>query len=181
VREIMTEAENGWSETPVGEPRDYFDDERLGRIYSRDFSRAYRDAARFPAFEEGDSPFDYDVIVSGQDSCSLKDVTIAPPVAVAGRSDVKVTFDNVSCLEDAGDRKPAELHFMVVEENGKPVIDDILRDGVQGSLKAELGIIASDGAGSQEPGGDQPGGDQPGSGDNPGAGDQPGAGENGAP
>ncbi|MCD7109831.1 hypothetical protein LRX75_12375 [Rhizobium sp. DKSPLA3] len=146
VKEIMAEAQNGWSETPVGEPRDYFDDERLGRIYSRDFVRVYKDATRFPAFEDGDSPLDYDPIVSGQDSCSLKDLKIAPATSTAGRADVAVTFDNISCLDDPGDRKPAELHFVVVEENGHPVIDDILRGGEQGSLKAELAAIAAQGA-----------------------------------
>ncbi|KQR68756.1 hypothetical protein [Rhizobium sp. Leaf341] len=146
VKEIMAEAQNGWSETPVGEPRDYFDDERLNRIYSRDFTRVYKDATRFPAFEDGDSPLDYDPIVSGQDSCSLKDVKIVPAAPVDARADVAVTFDNVSCLEDPGERKPAELHFIVVEENGKPVIDDILRGGEQGSLKNELAAIAAQGA-----------------------------------
>ncbi|TCQ09786.1 hypothetical protein C8J34_102187 [Rhizobium sp. PP-F2F-G36] len=146
VKEIMAEAQNGWSENPVGEPRDYFDDERLKRIYSQDFVRVYKDATRFPAFEDGDSPLDYDPIVSGQDSCSLKDVKIVPAALVTGRADVAVTFDNISCLEDPGDRKPAELHFSVVEENGHPVIDDILRGGEQGSLKAELAAIAAQGA-----------------------------------
>ncbi|TCM58922.1 MULTISPECIES: hypothetical protein [unclassified Rhizobium] len=146
VKEIMTEAQNGWSENPVGEPRDYFDEERLKRIYSQDFARVYTDATRFPAFEDGDSPLDYDPIVSGQDSCSLKDVKIVPAAPEGARADVAVTFDNISCLEDPGERKPAELHFIVVEENGKPVIDDILRGGEQGSLKAELVAIAAQGA-----------------------------------
>ncbi|SER46361.1 hypothetical protein [Rhizobium sp. NFR03] len=146
VKEIMTEAQNGWSENPVGEPRDYFDDERLGRIYSQDFVRVYKDATRFPAFEDGDSPLDYDPIVSGQDSCSLKDLKIVPATPATGHTDVAVTFDNISCLEDPGDRKPAELHFIVVEEKGRAVIDDILRGGERGSLKAELAAIAAQGA-----------------------------------
>jgi hypothetical protein len=169
VREIMAEAENGWSETPVGEPRDYFDKERLGRIYSEDFARTYRDAARFPAFDDGDQPLDYDPIVSGQDSCALKDVKIKPAAPVGGRTDVTVTFDNVYCLnevngteetkgaaardpdnttdmEEAPKREPAVLHFLVTEEKGRPVIDDILRSGQEGSLKGELAAIAAQGA-----------------------------------
>ena len=108
--------------------------------------RVYKDATRFPAFEDGDSPLDYDPIVSGQDSCSLKDLKIVPAAPAGGRTDVAVTFDNISCLEDPGDRKPAELHFIVVEEKGRAVIDDILRGGEQGSLKAELAAIAAQGA-----------------------------------
>ena len=58
---------------------------------------------------------------------------------------VKTTFDNTHCFgERAPDWKPAEVDFTVIEENGKPVIDDILRpqDGDPGSLKAELAEIA---------------------------------------
>ena len=74
VNEIMQEAVKGWAEeAQAGE--DYFSPARLGRIYSEDFAKAYREAAKFPAYEEGDSPFDYDVIVSGQDSCSIKDLS----------------------------------------------------------------------------------------------------------
>lgn len=142
VREIMAEAENGWSENPSGEPKDYFDAERLDRIYSHDFARVYRAAAKFPAFDEGDSPFDYDVIVNGQDSCALKDVAITPKPAVDQRTEVDVSFDNTSCFEGVAEPGRTELHFMVVEEDGRPVIDDIVRAGQGGSVKTELDGIA---------------------------------------
>lgn len=146
VNEIMQEAVKGWAEEPQ-EGEDYFSEARLGRIFSADFARAYRAAAKFPAYDEGDSPFDYDVIVSGQDSCSIKDLTVVAGPEMAGKSDVKVTFDNTHCFgERAADWKPSELHFMVIEEGGRPVIDDIVRTGDSGSLKAELDGIASQGA-----------------------------------
>lgn len=149
VKEIMDEAVSGWSENP-GEGEDYFSAARLGRIYSADFVKAYQEAAKFPAYEEGDSPFDYDVIVSGQDSCSIKDLSIAAGPETAGKSDVKVTFDNTHCFGDrAADWKPSELHFMVIQESGREVIDDIVRTGDAGSLKAELQAIASQGASQQ--------------------------------
>ncbi len=145
VNEIMQEAVNGWTEEPKpGE--DYFSAARLGRIYSQDFAKAYQAAAKFPAYDEGDSPFDYDVIVSGQDSCSIKDLSVAAGPETAGKSDVKVTFDNTHCFgERAADWKPSELHFIVIEEAGHPVIDDIIRTGDAGSLKTELQGIASQG------------------------------------
>ncbi|WP_275782847.1 hypothetical protein [Pararhizobium gei] len=150
VREIMQAAVNGWSEDPQpGE--DYFSEARLTRLYSNDFATAYRAAAKFPAYEEGDSPFDYDVIVSGQDSCSLKDLAITPGAAINGRSDVTVTFDNTHCFgERAADWKPSELHFIVVEQAGTAVIDDIVRSGDAGSLKSEMQAIASEGASTQQ-------------------------------
>lgn len=142
VREIMAEAENGWSENPSGEPKDYFDGERLDRIYSQAFARTYRAAAKFPAFEEGDSPFDYDVIVNGQDSCALKDVQIVPKPQAEGLTDVDVSFDNTSCFDGVAEPGRTELHFMVIEEGGRPVIDDIVRAGQGGSVKSELDGIA---------------------------------------
>ncbi|WP_438748086.1 hypothetical protein [Pararhizobium sp. O133] len=149
VNEIMQEAVKGWAEEPQ-QGEDYFSAARLGRIYSADFVKAYQEAAKFPAYDEGDSPFDYDVIVSGQDSCSIKDLSVVAGPETAGKSDVTVTFDNTHCFgERAADWKPSELHFMVIEEGGKEVIDDIVRTGDAGSLKAELQAIASQGAGGQ--------------------------------
>lgn len=149
VNEIMREAVKGWAEdAQTGE--DYFSEARLQRIYSQDFAKAYREAAKFPAYDEGDSPFDYDVIVSGQDSCSIKDLNVSAGPDVEGKSDVAVTFDNTHCLgERAADWKPSELHFLVIEEAGHPVIDDIVRPKGVGSLKAELQGIASQEAGEQ--------------------------------
>lgn len=145
VNEIMQEAVRGWAEeAQPGE--DYFSEARLVRIYSQDFARAYREAAKFPAYDEGDSPFDYDVIVSGQDSCSIKDLNVTAGPEADGKSDVTVTFDNTHCMgERDNDWKPVELHFIVIEEAGHPVIDDIVRTSDAGSLKAELRGIAGQG------------------------------------
>lgn len=150
VTEIMQEAVKGWAEEAPQQGEDYFSPSRLGRIYSRAFAQTYQAAAKFPAYDEGDSPFGYDVIVSGQDSCSLKDLSILSGPDMAGKSDVKVTFDNTHCFGDrAADWKPAELHFIVIEEDGRSVIDDIVRAGETGSLKAELEAIAAQGTAAQ--------------------------------
>jgi hypothetical protein len=145
VNEVMQEAVKGWAEEPQS-GEDYFSEARLGRIYSQDFAKAFYAAAKFPAYDESDSPFGYDVIVSGQDSCSIKDLSVIAGPQTDGRSDVTVTFDNTHCFgERAVDWKPSELHFMVIEEGGKAVIDDIVRTGESGSLKVELQGIASQG------------------------------------
>lgn len=143
VREVMAAAQSNWLDVPdTKRPEyvDYFSDDFLQRLYSSDFTKAYRAALEYPAYDEGSSPFDYDVITMGQDGCELKDVKIAPGTTQAGRTDVKVTFDNSHCFgERAADWKPSEVHFLVVEEGARPVIDDIVRqmDGPQ-SLKSEM-------------------------------------------
>ncbi len=152
VREVMAAVEANWKSADDGqkpEDVDYFSDDFLARLYSRDFTTNYRAAQKYPAFDEGTTPFEYDVIIMGQDGCDLKDVAITPGPTTAGRTDVTVTFDNTHCF---GERepgwKPNEVHFQVIEEAGKPVIDDIIRtlDGPQ-SLKDEMKEIVRVGAG----------------------------------
>lgn len=165
VREIMNTATNNWADLADDNDNlpdyvDYFNDGFLPRLYSKDFVAKYREAAKYPAYEDGGSPFDYDVIAMGQDGCSIKDLKIEAKPAVAGVTTVKTTFDNTHCFgERAADWKPAEVDFQVVEEDGRPVIDDILRpqDGDPGSLKAELVEIAKEGANPQpDQGGNSP-------------------------
>lgn len=159
VREIMTTATSNWVELADDNDNppdyvDYFNDEFLQRLYSKDFVAKYREAAKYPAYEDAGSPFDYDVIAMGQDGCSIKDLKIEAAPVTDGIATVKTTFDNTHCFgERAPDWKPAEVDFKVVEEDGRPVIDDILRpqDGDPGSVKAELLEIAKEGANPQPP------------------------------
>lgn len=156
VREIMNTATSNWADLADSDNLpdyvDYFNDELLPRLYSKDFVAKYREAAKYPAYEDGGSPFDYDVIAMAQDGCSIKDLKIESGPAVAGVTTVRTSFDNTHCFgERAADWKPAEVDFQVIEEDGRPVIDDILRpqDGDPGSLKAELVEIAKEGANPQ--------------------------------
>lgn len=154
VREIMAVVTQNWADVEDGDDNppdyvDYFDARFLERLYSRDFVAKYREAARYPAYDDGGSPFDYDVIAMGQDGCPINDLKIEPARPVDGVTTVRTTFDNTHCFgERAPDWKPAEVDFAVIEENGMPVIDDILRpqDGDPGSLKAEMEEIARMGA-----------------------------------
>ena len=154
VREILETVTKNWADVADdnNDPPpyvDYFNDEFLQRLYSKDFVGKYREAAKYPAYEDGDSPFDYDVIAMGQDGCSLKDLKVEAQPPVGGVTMVRTTFDNTHCFgEREPDWKPAEVDFNVVEEDGKAVIDDILRpqDGDPGSLKTEMQAIAKEGA-----------------------------------
>lgn len=139
VKVIMDLASALWSEKPP-ENADYFDKDHIG-LFSKDFVAAYRETEKYPIYEEGGSPFGYDVITNSQDGCPLKDVSIASAAETAGTTDVKVTFKLMSCYaEDPNKDALSEVHFKVVTEDGKSLISDIDRiiDGKSVSLMAEM-------------------------------------------
>mgnify|MGYP001591983146 CR=1 FL=1 len=154
VAEIMAAATTNWqdmgTETDTPPPyTDYFSEDFLKRLYSKDFAAKYKEAAKFPAYDDGGSPFDYDPIIGGQDGCALKDVTTAEGQPAKGAEDVTVTFDNSHCFgERAADWQPEKLVFKLIEEDGRAVIDDIERPSFEegASLKKEMQEIAAAGA-----------------------------------
>lgn len=154
VAEIMSAATSNWqdlateSDTPPPYA-DYFSKDFLKRLYSRDFVAKYREAAKYPAYDDGGSPFDYDPIIGGQDGCALKDVTTVEAQPANGAEDVTVTFDNSHCFgERAADWQPEKLVFKLIEEDGHAVIDDIERSSFEegASLKKEMVELAETGA-----------------------------------
>ena len=154
VAEIMAAAITNWqdmgteSDTPPPYV-DYFSGDFLKRLYSKDFVAKYEAAAKYPAYDDGGSPFDYDPIIGGQDGCALKDVATTEGQPANGAEDVTVTFDNSHCFgERAADWQPETLVFKMIEEDGRAVIDDIERPSFEesASLKKELLEIATEGA-----------------------------------
>jgi hypothetical protein len=136
-----------WSDKPP-EGKDYFDKDHIG-LFSKDFVAAYREAEKYPIYDEGGGPFGYDVITNSQDGCPLKDVAIVPAAEAAGKTEVKVTFKLMSCYnDDPAKDAVSEVRFDVVNEDGKPVISDIHRvvDGKPNSLIAEMKELAKTGA-----------------------------------
>ena len=154
VAEIMAAATTNWqdmgTDTDTPPPyTDYFSDDFLKRLYSKDFAAKYKEAAKYPAYDDGGSPFDYDPIIGGQDGCALKDVTTTEGQPANGAEDVTVTFDNSHCFGERGaDWQPEKLVFKLIEEDGRAVIDDIERPGFEesASLKKEMQEIAAAGA-----------------------------------
>lgn len=146
VKAVMDITTANWAEN-ANEPKDIFSADLLGRLFSRDFGDKYRAAAKFPAYDGGDSPFDYDVITNGQDGCALEDTTITPGAPVNGVTPVVVKFKNMSCFgSEAEYQALTEVRFDVVDEGGQPVIDDIhtsLGENEFGSLKADMETIAA--------------------------------------
>jgi hypothetical protein len=157
VKGVMALAERIWSDPPSTDEY-YFDAKNLGEFYSAGFIEAFRIAEKNPAIpvDEGGTegyPFDYDVITSSQDGCPLKDIRIEAGAASGGATPVSVTFRLWDCLEDATERERLnELRFMVVAENGKPVINDIIRveEGEGISLVEEMREMATPAEGEIE-------------------------------
>lgn len=129
VKAIMDQVVANWAENAgEGQFQDYFDAADLAANYSRAFVAAYRQAEKFPAYEEGASPFDYDVITDSQDGCPIAELKIAPGAEKDGVTDVGVTWKFWTCSDDESQKDDvSEVHFSVIVEDGKPVISDIIR------------------------------------------------------
>lgn len=147
VKEIMEATKSNWADNN-SDWTDIFDASRLGRLYSRDFVAKYQAAAQFPAIDDdGISPFDYDVIVNGQDACPIADLSITPKPAANGTTEVIAAFKKSACMDDGTDKNAVTtVRFEVIDEGGKPVIDDIVTEGDPGQppnfLKNTMVLIA---------------------------------------
>jgi hypothetical protein len=145
VKEVMDATASNWAGGD-SEWQDLFGPEKLNRLYSKDFIAKYDAASKFPAVDDdGISPFDYDVIVQGQDACPLEDVNIKPAAPANGRTEVTARFKKQTCMgTDAANQAYSAVRFEVVEEGGKAVIDDILtvdENGKDSSLKETMDSI----------------------------------------
>ena len=148
VKEIMKDTQKNWA----GDNSDWidiFDEDTLSRLYSKDFGDKYKAAAQNPAADEdGISPFDYDVIVNGQDACPLQDLSIESGQPANSTTEVTVKFKAATCMEGTPDKDAfTTVRFEVIDENGKAVIDDIMIQGEEGqgpiSLKEAMVQIAN--------------------------------------
>jgi hypothetical protein len=148
VKEIIDDTKKNWA-SDVSDWIDIFQESMLDRLYSKDFGDKYKAAAKNPAADEdGISPFDYDVIVNGQDACPLQDLSIENGQPANGTTEVTVKFKAATCLEGTPNRDAfTTVRFEVIEEAGKPVIDDIMIQGEEGngpiSLKETMVQIAN--------------------------------------
>jgi hypothetical protein len=142
VKVIMDATVSNWAGGD-SDWQDIFDDSRLKTVYSKDFGAKYQAAAQFPAADEdGISPFDYDVIVNAQDACPLEDMKLAAQPPKGDVTEVLATFKKATCMgTDADYQKTTTVRFEVIQEAGKPVIDDIITiddNGSPSSLKSVM-------------------------------------------
>lgn len=139
VKAVMDATVSNWAGGD-SDWQDIFDENTLADRYSKDFIAKYKAAAQFPAADEdGISPFDYDVIVGGQDACPLQELNIAPQAPKGDETEVIATFKKLACQgSDAASQATTTVRFEVVHEADKPVIDDIItvdEGGQSNSLK----------------------------------------------
>jgi hypothetical protein len=142
VKAIMDATVSNWAGGD-SDWQDIFGEDKLKDIYSKDFGAKYEAAAQFPAADEdGISPFDYDVIVNAQDACPLEDVKIAAQPPKNNVTEVLATFKKLTCIgSDADYQKVTTVRFEVIEEGGRPVVDDIVTNDDNGnpsSLKSVM-------------------------------------------
>ncbi|AYG59312.1 hypothetical protein QD460_12030 [Rhizobium jaguaris] len=142
VKTVMDATVSNWAGGD-SDWQDIFDDSKLKNLYSKDFVAKYQAAAQFPAADEdGISPFDYDVIVGGQDACPLQEVNIVPQAPKGDTTEVVATFKKSTCMgADADYQGTTTVRFEVIQEAGKPVIDDIITvddAGQTNSLKSVM-------------------------------------------
>ncbi len=142
VKVIMDATVSNWAGGD-SDWQDIFDESKLKDVYSKDFAAKYQAAAQFPAADEdGISPFDYDVIVNAQDACPLEDMKLAGQPPKGDVTEVLATFKKSTCMgSDADYQKTTTVRFEVIQEAGKPVIDDIITiddNGNPSSLKSVM-------------------------------------------
>ena len=148
VKEVMKITTDNWN-TVDSDWKYIFDAEPLARLFSKRFQAGYTAASKHPAYDTDNNqpgdPFGYDVITSSQDGCPLADNTMTVGAVMKGVTDVKVTFKQWACIDDPEIKDSvSEVHFDVIQEDGKPVIDDIHRvtDGERDSLIDEMQVLA---------------------------------------
>jgi hypothetical protein len=142
VKEVMDATVSNWAGGD-SDWQDIFDESKLDERYSKDLITKYKAAAQFPAADEdGISPFDYDVIVGGQDACPLQDLDIVAQAPKSETTEVVATFKTLACQgSDANSQAVTTVRFEVIQEAGKPVIDDIItvdEGGQSNSLKSVM-------------------------------------------
>ncbi|MBB6485230.1 hypothetical protein [Rhizobium lusitanum] len=134
VKVIMDATVSNWAGGD-SDWQDIFGEDKLKNVYSKDFAAKYQAAAQFPAADEdGISPFDYDVIVNAQDACPLEEMKIVAQPPKNNTTEVLATFKKSTCMgSDADYQKMTTVRFEVIEEGGKPVVDDIVTNDDNGN------------------------------------------------
>lgn len=143
VDEIMAVTAANWSEDG-GEFQELFSEDRLQRLYSRDFVALFRAASKSEFAQEAGTPFDYDVIVNAQDGCPLQDVSVAEGPGEGDVTVVVARYRFMTCMGDTPDFQAfSETRFDVVEEDGRAVVDDIRSDDGSGGTLSVRDVMKS--------------------------------------
>lgn len=144
VKQVMDIEVSNWKQGST-DSVSVLDDPYLEKLFTADFVAAYREASKHPAYDlpEGQttgSPFDYDPIINGQDSCPIEDLRIEDD----GDGQVTALYNNTKCMEGV-EQVDQTIIFHVKQEGGAMKIDDLFHV-IQGEsndgLKEQMQAIA---------------------------------------
>lgn len=127
-----------------------FDDMLLDTIYSQAFARIYRMAALSDELLDQQGYLTgQDEVVPSQDPCEMKDLKIVEGKPVGEVWPVEVFYDVSSCWGNPVDMSKPALHFQVVRENDRYVIDNFWNEGYDGgrletSVKTRFADLVKD-------------------------------------
>lgn len=130
VNTVMSVTAKNWSSE--SDYKYIFDEDLLSSLYSTSFITAYLDAAKKSVYaDENDDaadPFGFDVVTNSQDGCPIEELNIVGDGSATKESNIVATFKVWACMtgNDMSEMKN-EVHFKVIEENGRAVIDDIIQ------------------------------------------------------
>jgi len=144
IHEVMDVTTTFWS---VKQPKlgSIFSEDRLKRLYSTDFVKLYRAAMKHPIYENGETPFDFDVIVQAQDSCTPEKIDMHLFQTTSTAREYEISFANFGCFDGGDPNQRTTIYIDVTTEGGRDVIDDIATyedSGKKDAIKALMANIA---------------------------------------
>lgn len=133
VREVLAVINKILPSRNKSQARDYFSEDHLTRLFSEEFGNLYRWSIDMYYLV-----LKHDEITGTKNVCPTPKLDIEQVERPDAEWDVVTRFQHESCLENQN--KPgaiSKIVFQVIEENGRPVIDDILayQDDKPNSLK----------------------------------------------
>jgi len=143
IHEVIDVTTDFWS---VKMPKQsIFSEERLQRLYSKDFVTLYRAAMKHPIYENGETPFDFDVIVQAQDSCTPENIDMHLFKTSGAVREYEVSFARLGCFDGGDPKERTTIYIDIVKQDGRDVIDDIVTyedSGKADSTKVLMANIA---------------------------------------
>lgn len=100
---------------------------------------------RHPIYPNGDTPFDFDVVVQAQDSCTPENIDMRLSNTEGHAREYEVSFTHFGCFDGGDAKERTTIYFDIVSEGGREVIDDIVtfeENGGKDSSKVLLANIA---------------------------------------
>jgi hypothetical protein len=105
---------------------------------------------KHPIYPNGDTPFDFDVIVQAQDSCTPEDVDMHLFKTEGAAREYEVSFAHFGCFDGGDPKERTAIYIDIIREGGRDVIDDIATyedNGTKDSIKV---LMANIGAGQPD-------------------------------